>query len=271
MRRQLGGGPHTDVVDRIRASVIGDDVVLDGPFGPRRLVYADYTASGRALSFIEDYIRDRVLPLYANTHTEASATGLHTTALREEARRVIHRAVGGGEEDVVLFCGSGSTAAIDTLIRVLELGRRERPVVFIGPYEHHSNELPWRESVADVVMIGEDADGRLDIDQLERELRRHAGRALKIGSFSAASNVTGIITDVDRASRVLASPRRPVVLGLRDGGAVPADRHGRQGRGVPLSAQVRRRPGDAGGAGRQAHAVSTTACRRCRAAEPSCS
>ena len=203
MRRQLGGGPRTDVVDRVRASVIGDDAVLDGPFGPRRLVYADYTASGRALSFIEDYIRDRVLPLYANTHSEASSTGLHTTALREEARRVIHRAVGGGEEDVVLFCGSGSTAAIDTLIRVLGLGRRERPVVFIGPYEHHSNELPWRESLAEVVVIGEDAGGRLDIDELERELRRHAGRELKIGSFSAASNVTGIITDVGRASRIL--------------------------------------------------------------------
>jgi selenocysteine lyase/cysteine desulfurase len=202
MRR--GGGPHTDLIRRIRASVIGDDVLLDGPFGPRRLVYADYTASGRALSFIEDYIRERVLPLYANTHTEASATGLRTTALREEARRIIHRAVGGSDEDVVLFCGSGSTAAIDTLIRVLDLPRCERPVVFIGPYEHHSNELPWRESVAEMVVIGEDRDGRLDVENLDHELRRHAGHGPKIGSFSAASNVTGIITDVDRASRVLA-------------------------------------------------------------------
>src|SRR6201995_4637104 len=107
------------LIDRIRRYVIGDDVVLDGPFGPRRLVYADYTASGRALTFIEDYIRDRVLPLYANTHTEASATGRHTTALREDARRVIHRAVGAGADDAVLFCGSGSTAAIDRFIRIL--------------------------------------------------------------------------------------------------------------------------------------------------------
>src|SRR5262245_7841547 len=167
-------------IQLIRSAVIGDDAVLDGPFGPRRLVYADYTASGRALSFIEDYIRERVLPLYGNTHSEASATGLHMTALREDARRVIHRAVGGADDDVVLFCGSGSTAAIDKLIRVLELERRDRPVVFIGPYEHHSNELPWRESPVDVVTIREDADGRLDVDRLEHELARHADRPLKI-------------------------------------------------------------------------------------------
>jgi selenocysteine lyase/cysteine desulfurase len=202
-RTQQRPSEAKQLIDRIRGSVIGDGAVIDGPFGPHRLVYADYTASGRALSFIEDYIRGRVLPWYGNTHSEASATGLRTTALREDARRVIHRAVGGTDEDVVLFCGSGSTAAIDTLIQILELERHGRPVVFIGPYEHHSNELPWRESPAEVVTIREGADGRLDLDHLESELRRRAGRALKIGSFSAASNVTGITTDVDRASRVL--------------------------------------------------------------------
>jgi selenocysteine lyase/cysteine desulfurase len=197
------GGRVTSLVERIRDETIGDDAVLDGPFGPRRTVYADATASGRSLRFIEDLIREQVLPTYANTHTEASASGRRTTALREEARGIIHGAVGGGEDDAVVFCGSGSTGAIDKLVRLLALDRGPRPVVFVGPYEHHSNELPWRESAADVVPIAEGAAGGVDLDDLEHELRRHAHRARKIGTFSAASNVTGIVTDVDRVSIAL--------------------------------------------------------------------
>ena len=112
--------------------------------GLRPLVYADFAASGRAVRSIEDVIRACVLPLYANTHTEASATGLAMGRLREDARRVIHEQVGAGDEDAVIFCGSGSTAAIGKLIAML--GRDlDRALVLVGPYEHHSNELPWRE------------------------------------------------------------------------------------------------------------------------------
>ena len=203
----------------IRSAVIGDDEAVMGPYGLRRVTYADYTASGRSLTFIEDYIRAAVLPLYANTHTESSGTGLQTTRFREDARGIIRESLGGNPEDhVVIFCGSGSTAAINKLVDVLNIRLpadlddrygflasipvRERPVVFLGPYEHHSNELPWRESIADVVTIPEDADGRIDLAALERALVANADRPLKIGSFSAASNVTGIISDT-RAISVL--------------------------------------------------------------------
>ncbi|HYN70850.1 MAG TPA: aminotransferase class V-fold PLP-dependent enzyme, partial [Candidatus Eisenbacteria bacterium] len=208
------------LIETIRAAVIGDDEAVMGPFGLRRVTYADYTASGRSLAFVEDYIRDAVLPLYGNTHTESSGTGLQTTRFREDARAIIREAVGGtATEHVVIFCGSGSTAAINKLVDILnirlpaDLDDRydlragipvdERPVVFIGPYEHHSNELPWRESVVDLVTIPEDHDGRIDLDRLEAELIAHAGRPLMIGSFSAASNVTGIISDTRAISMLL--------------------------------------------------------------------
>jgi selenocysteine lyase/cysteine desulfurase len=208
------------LIERIRASVIGDHEAVAGPFGLRRVTYADYTASGRALTFVEDYLRDAVLPLYANTHTESSGTGLQTSRFREDARAIIREAVGGNADDhAVIFTGSGMTGAINLLVGVLELripaglderyGLRahipadERPVILIGPYEHHSNELPWRESIADVIVIGEDADGRIDLARLEAALRETEGRRLRIGSFSAASNVTGILSDTRAISILL--------------------------------------------------------------------
>lgn len=202
----------TTLIETIRKSIIGSRRALSTPFGEKPLVYADYTASGRGLDFIEDFIREQVLPWYANTHTETSFTGAQTTALREQARQQIREAVNGTEQDQVIFCGPGATAAINKMIDILNLRlprdladryqleqhipAQERPVVFIGPYEHHSNELPWRESIADVVSIPLTDEGQIDLEVLEEKLCAYDSRPLRIGSFSAASNVTGVKSDV---------------------------------------------------------------------------
>lgn len=208
-----------ELVAKIRDSVIGDGQLIETSFGQKPLIYADYTASGRSLDFIEQFITNRVLPFYANTHTETSFTGAQSTAFREEARQSIKQAVNAVEDDQLIFCGSGATAAINKLIDILDLRLpvnlnerhkfldlvpvASRPVIFIGPYEHHSNEIPWRESIADVVVIPLTQSGQLDTKVLQAKLIEFADRPLKIGSFSAASNVTGLKTDVDEVAALL--------------------------------------------------------------------
>ena len=207
------------LIKKIRESIIGDKTNIQTPFGNKPLVYADYTASGRSLTFIEDFVQQKVLPYYANTHTESSFTGAHTTALREEARQTIRHAVNGTEDDKVIFCGSGATAAINKLIDALNIRLprdlsdkynldevippENRPVVFIGPYEHHSNELPWRESIAAVVSIPLRPCGHIDLGVLESELKKYQARPMLIGSFSAASNVTGIRSNIQAVTGIL--------------------------------------------------------------------
>jgi selenocysteine lyase/cysteine desulfurase len=202
---------HTALTTRIRTGIIGEGRLFEGPFGARRTTYADYTASGRALSFVEDFIRAEVLPGYANTHSSSSHTGATTGQMRETARATIHEAVQADDDHVVVFTGSGTTAAVNKLVDLLGLRGPARtwpdkpPLVLVGPYEHHSNELPWRESHAEVVEIGLAEDGRLDLHDLADKLRAHHDRPLLIGSFSAASNVTGLLTDVDAVTALLHS------------------------------------------------------------------
>ncbi|KAF0888119.1 hypothetical protein E2562_010822 [Oryza meyeriana var. granulata] len=203
----------------LRSQLIGKDVEFDTPFGRRVLTYADQTASGRSLRYVEDYLVNEVLPFYGNTHTEDSHVGSKTTRLLHMAVRYFNRCMGVGAGDALLFCGAGTTAAIKRLQEAMgmavpswemrgrlaaQLRPDERWVVFVGPYEHHSNLLSWRRSLADVVEIGLDEDGLVDVAALRRALAnpQYADRPL-LGSFSACSNVTGIVVDTREIARVL--------------------------------------------------------------------
>ncbi|TKT74755.1 aminotransferase class V-fold PLP-dependent enzyme [Aquamicrobium sp. LC103] len=194
-------------IDDLRTDVLGEGIAIPGPFGPRPLVYADYVASGRALDSIETAIRRAVLPFYGNTHTETSYAGRHTTRLREAARAAIRKAVEAEERHAVIFTGSGATAAADKLVRALSnrpsASQAAKPVVFVGPYEHHSNDLPWRESGFDIVRVPLNDKGMICLASLETALREHGDRALLIGAFAAASNVTGVRSDLHALSTLL--------------------------------------------------------------------
>jgi len=226
------------LIRSIHDNIVGGEAVFKTPFSRNRflpITYADYIASGKPLKFIEDYLFEQVLPTYANTHTTSSFTGFQTTHFREEAREIIAGCVNAklkkkvtshcsmcsipdvkedsndDDCDVVLFEGSGSTSAINTIVHCIGVRERvllarsqaEIPVIFISPYEHHSNILPWRESGALVVQISEDKYGNLNIQDLKKclETYKNSGRLL-IGSFSAASNVTGVITDCDAVCKL---------------------------------------------------------------------
>lgn len=194
------------IFDEIYDSLYSSNSVIPGPYGSRILTYADYIASGQPLSFIENFISEKVLPFYANTHTEASYTGWRTSHLREEARSIIKSCVNATADDVVIFCGSGSTAAVDKLNRLLVQKSRDtgqKVTIVHGPFEHHSNVLPWREGDFNIVPVGITSDGVLDLEDLERQLKRNQGKGILVGSFSAASNVTGIISPVDTITKLL--------------------------------------------------------------------
>jgi selenocysteine lyase/cysteine desulfurase len=186
--------------------LVGEDAAVEGPFGPRPMVYADYTASGRAVRLIEDAVAQVVLPRYGNTHTETSYTGRQTTALRELAREAIRGACGAGDAHAVIFCGAGATAAIEKFGRILGLHEASggpRPVVFVGPFEHHSNDLIWREWPVDLVRIPLGPDGRPDLAMLEAGLVAHSDRPLRLVTMAAASNVTGVLCDMRATAQLV--------------------------------------------------------------------
>lgn len=202
----LKNGPNGDIAAALADGLIGKDAVMDGPFGLKPLVYADYVASGRALMQVERFVLEHVLPYYANSHTEASFCGGFITRLRREARATVARCCGADDAHAVIFAGSGATAGINRLVHLfgvhtaLAAGRKVR--VIIGPYEHHSNILPWRESGADIVEVAESPAGGPDLSALTAALNAPAD-TLVICALSAASNVTGIVADVAAITRIV--------------------------------------------------------------------
>ena len=218
--------------DFLRQQIVCVDSTFKTPFGERLMVYCDYTASGRCLKFVESYLQS-LQRVYANTHTEDDITGRSMSQLLHEAEEAIKKSVNAGPSGRIVACGTGATGAIDKLQQIvgvalapatrknieevldsadgdIDAGRfreameDQQPVVFIGPYEHHSNEISWRQSVATTVEVQLDGTGNIDLAHLERLLQdqRYKDRK-RIGSFSAASNVTGIRSDVRRIATLL--------------------------------------------------------------------
>ncbi|MDQ8153613.1 MAG: aminotransferase class V-fold PLP-dependent enzyme [Gemmatimonadota bacterium] len=198
-----------------RRQTIGHDQRFASPYGEHRIVYADWTASGRLYRPIEDRLRDRFGPFVGNTHSESSVTGSAMTLAYHEAHDILKRHVNAAPDDLILTVGAGMTAAVNKLQRILGLkapeGLRpyvklepaERPVVFVTHLEHHSNHTSWYETIADVVVVPPDADGVVSLDALEAQLHEYRDRPVKIGAFSACSNVTGIFTPYHAMARLM--------------------------------------------------------------------
>jgi len=216
----------------LRRELIGADAPIQTPFGERLMMYADYTASGRCLCFVENYLR-QLQRIYANSHTEDDISGRSMTQLLREAEESIKRSVHAGETGRIICVGNGATGAIDKLQQIIgvalppatrqNLGtllgnalgsdkldifkrylRENQPIVFVGPYEHHSNEISWRENLATVVAVRLDSEGGIDLEHLEELLQDpvYQGRK-RIGAFSAASNVSGIKSPVHEIAALL--------------------------------------------------------------------
>jgi selenocysteine lyase/cysteine desulfurase len=198
-----------------RAGIVGQDATFRSPYGEQRIVYADWTASGRLYRPIEAAMLERFGPFVANTHSESSATGTAMTLAYHEAHRVLKAHVNAGPDDLILTCGTGMTGAINKFQRILglkapqalrdhlRLDAARRPVVFVTHMEHHSNQTSWYETIADVVVIPPDATGRVDLDAFDALLHEHRDRAVKIGAFTACSNVTGIATPYHALARAM--------------------------------------------------------------------
>ncbi len=188
-----------------RQNILGVDARFSTPYGEVPLVYADWIASGRLYKPIEEILCERFGPMVGNTHSESSETGRIMTMTYHLAHRIIKEHVGASEDDIIITADSGMTGVLakfqrilglrvpERLLKYMDIPREERPVVFITHMEHHSNHTSWLESIADVVVLPPDEQLLVQPQALEEALEKFAERPMKIGSFSACSNVTGIM------------------------------------------------------------------------------
>jgi selenocysteine lyase/cysteine desulfurase len=200
---------------KFRSQVIGINQEFQTPYGKRRIIYADWTASGRLYYPIEQRISEVIGPFMANTHTESNITSLTTTGIYHQSRKIIKEHVNADEHDVLILDGFGMTSVMNKFQRILgvrvpeqwrthlKLESKERPIVFLTHMEHHSNQTTWLETVADVEIINPDNHGDVDVNHLEYLLLKYKNRPLKIGSFTACSNVTGIQTQYHQLAKMM--------------------------------------------------------------------
>jgi selenocysteine lyase/cysteine desulfurase len=206
---------------KYRGNIIGCGHTLELPWGKKEVVYADWTASARGYQHIEQRLQNEVIPFFANTHTQTTSTGSRMTRCYEEAKTVIKGHVNASNSDVLIFCGSGMTSAVNKLQRLLGIRLPEgyvryttggkpldidealRPVVFVTSMEHHSNHVSWLETIAKVEVIGQTEDGHVDLQHLESLLLRYRLRKNKIAAITACSNVTGIQSPYGEIARIM--------------------------------------------------------------------
>jgi selenocysteine lyase/cysteine desulfurase len=200
---------------QFRTPIVGIDASFRSQYGEQRLVYADWTASGRLYAPIEKKMIESFGPYVGNTHSESSVTGGLMTHAYHHAHEIIKKHVHADADDVLLFVGAGMTAAINKFQRILcvkvpekfrsaiAIPENDRPVVFVTHMEHHSNQTTWYETIADVVVLEPTSDGLVDTDHLRTALKQYAGRTMKIGSFSACSNVTGIFSPYHELAAIM--------------------------------------------------------------------
>ncbi|WP_221568981.1 aminotransferase class V-fold PLP-dependent enzyme [Alkalihalobacillus sp. TS-13] len=198
-----------------KSGIIGRDHAIFTPYGKKKLLYADWTASGRLYTPIEETLVNKFGPFVANTHTESNITGQTITNGYHQALKIIKQHVNAYQEDVILTSGTGMTDVVNKFQRILGLklppnlknqvmiADEDRPVIFVTHMEHHSNHTSWLETIGEVVVIPPDEQGRVSVEALTQLLIRYKNRKMKIASITACSNVTGIITPYHRIAKVM--------------------------------------------------------------------